>query len=74
MNKRFLTILYPALALCFIGTEARGDGQSLFDRSEYQLGPMSEGRAHQFQIPLINASASSLSILSEYPPVFTLMR
>jgi len=55
------------LILCFSGNIARGDSRPLFDRSEYQFAFISEGRIHEFTLPLKNMSKNPIFILSVNP-------
>ena len=60
----FTQIIAVAFLLFAAVPSARGDDRLLFDRAEHQLGPLSEGRVHQFKIPLKNATGSPLHIIS----------
>lgn len=65
--KRTFAAAFAVLSI-FSGSHiVRGDERPLFDRNEYQLGNMSEGHVHQFQVRLKNSSGESLNILSVEP-------
>lgn len=64
---RILLFLFCSGILSFAGSHAGALESVFFDPAEYQLGDMSEGRVHDFNVVLKNTSGRTLNILSVDP-------
>jgi uncharacterized protein DUF1573/cbb3-type cytochrome c oxidase subunit III len=63
MNS-FSHMIAAVFFLFAVAPGAHGNDRPVFDRTDYQLGSLSEGRVHQFAIPLKNTAGRPLHILS----------
>ena len=63
-SHRIPVLILSGLLVLAAFRSASGDDHPVFDRIEHQFGPISEGRVHQFTIPLKNALGRPLHILS----------
>lgn len=67
MISRLIPLILLLLLPFPAGSTAAYSEQPLFDRTEYQIGSMPEGKIHVFRFALKNATPNPLSVLSVNP-------